>query len=77
MEKYTVILHSLERVQEFIHIAEKIPFQMDIGTGAVVIDAKSFQGIVAMGLNKKLSLTIHGKLTAEMRDKLISFIAED
>ena len=77
MEKYTVILHSLEQVQEFIHAIEKIPFHMDIGAGAVVIDAKSSQGIISMGLNKKLPLTVHGELTAEMKKELISFIVTE
>lgn len=75
MGKYMIILHSLEQVQAFIHAAEKIPCHMDIGIGTIVIDAKSFIGILAMGLNRELSLTIHGELSAEMRETLTPFIA--
>ena len=50
---------------------------MDFGAGAVVIDAISIHGIISMGLNKKLPLTVHGELTAEMKKELISFIVTE
>lgn len=53
-------LTSMEQVREFVAIAEKYDFDIDIAYNRVVIDAKSVLGILSMDLSKPLTVTCNG-----------------
>lgn len=53
-------LTSMEQVREFVAIAEKYDFDIDISYNRVVIDAKSVLGILSMDLSKPLTVTCNG-----------------
>lgn len=63
MEKYKIVFHSLEQIQEFVKWAEKISCQMDISVDSIIVDGKSLAGIAAIGLEREILLTVHGKLS--------------
>lgn len=70
MEEYWVLFNDMKEVEKFVNIVSKLPFNMDIGSGTVVMDAKSIQGVMALGLGKKNKLTVHGSLTDETKKEL-------
>ena len=64
MQNYKITFHSLKQIENFVSWAEKIPYHMDASIGSVSIDAKSLLGMVSMGMEKELQLTIYGELSA-------------
>ncbi|MBQ4523252.1 MAG: HPr family phosphocarrier protein [Lachnospiraceae bacterium] len=62
MEEYVIIFHSLKQIYNFVHWAEEIPYHMDISHGSIIVDGKSIQGIMAVGLEQELHLHVYGQL---------------
>ena len=56
MRKLQIMLNSTEDVQEFVNTASRCPFEIDLESGSVYIDAKSFLGVLTMGINRKLEV---------------------
>lgn len=48
-------------VREFVSMAEKCDFDIDVSYNSVVVDAKSFMGVLGMDLNQILTVTYGGK----------------
>jgi hypothetical protein len=46
---------------------------MKLSSGTLNIDARSFMGIVIMGLNKELTLSVRGHLTENEKSVLASY----
>ena len=53
-------LKSTEDVQEFVNAASKCPFEIDLQSGSVYLDAKSLLGVLTMGVNRRLQVLIEG-----------------
>lgn len=73
-EEYKVIFYEMKDVSDFVTATSQIPFPMDLGYGKVLVDAKSIQGVAAMGLGKKVNLKVHGILTNEMKALLKNYV---
>lgn len=73
METCSILFGSIEQINNFVHWAEKVPYDMNLSAGSVVIDAKSIQGIIAFGLDKELTLTIYGELGEDEKNILERF----
>lgn len=58
---YKVKFHAAEDVQEFVNAASRCDFDIDICSSRIIIDAKSFLGILSMDLSKCLTVTCHGE----------------
>jgi phosphotransferase system HPr-like phosphotransfer protein len=74
MEKYNIRFQSMDQIVNFVKWGEHIDKHMDLSAGVLDVDAKSMMGIVYMGLNKDLVLTVQGQLAenekAVLRDYL-------
>ncbi|SER95222.1 HPr family phosphocarrier protein [Lachnobacterium bovis] len=47
-------------VKEFVKAAGKCDFDIDVIYNRIVIDAKSILGVLALGINKDLTIGYHG-----------------
>jgi len=56
MMKFKILLNSPDEVQEFVNLASKCPYDIDLEHGSVYIDAKSFLGVLTMGINRKMEV---------------------
>ncbi|MBQ1902085.1 MAG: HPr family phosphocarrier protein [Lachnospiraceae bacterium] len=56
MKKFKILLNSPDDVQEFVKIASQCPYDIDLEHGSVYIDAKSFLGVLTMGINRKMDV---------------------
>ncbi len=56
MKKLRIKLESPKDVEEFVNIASKYDYDIDLRSGVVYIDAKSFLGVMTMGLEKELDV---------------------
>ena len=61
MTEKRIRLSGTNEVREFVREAEKCDFDIDISYNRVIVDAKSFLGILAMDLNQVLTVTYVGR----------------
>lgn len=60
MESVEIKLQAPEDVKELVAAAEKCDFDIDIVYQRIIVDAKSFLGVLSMGLEKSLTVSCHG-----------------
>lgn len=63
MNEKQIRLHSRQEVQDFVQAAEKCNFDIDISYDRVVIDAKSFLGVLGLGVSRVLTVKYCGMNT--------------
>lgn len=51
MTKTLIKLHDPEDVKEFVHVAEQCDFDVDVIYNRVIVDAKSFLGVLSLSCN--------------------------
>ncbi len=54
-----VTFKNADEMLEFVNKVERYPFPMDLSHDNVVVDAKSLLGIIALGFEKSVTLTVH------------------
>lgn len=52
-------LSSVEQIEELVKLCESFKEDIDLSSGSVVVDAKSFMGVTGMGIGKDLKITIN------------------
>lgn len=57
--EYTVIFKTVEEMKKFVNEAGKIDADMDMKKGRVIVDAKSLLGVIGMGINQFMTLSVH------------------
>ncbi len=67
VEKHNIIFRNIEQINQFVTLAERYDCDMDLGEGTLIIDAKSLMAIIAVGVNKKMKLTVHGEIDEDFR----------
>jgi phosphotransferase system HPr-like phosphotransfer protein len=63
MEKYNVKFHSMREIEDFVQWIENVPGECDISSDNFNIDAKSFMGIIVLGLDRELTLSFQKDLS--------------
>ncbi|MDD3220728.1 MAG: HPr family phosphocarrier protein [Lachnospiraceae bacterium] len=61
MAAQKIKLSATEEVQEFVQVASKCDFDIDIFYNRIIIDAKSILGILSMDLTKELTVQYGGQ----------------
>lgn len=60
MNEKQIKLQSRQEVQDFVQAAVKCNFDIDISYDRVIIDAKSFLGVLGLGVSRVLTVTYSG-----------------
>lgn len=60
MSRRTVVFSNPDDVINFVRTVEKYPYDMDMKSGKCIVDAKSLLGILNLGCNKKIELSVYG-----------------
>lgn len=60
MSQMKIKLNATEDVLEFVQVAEKCDFDVDVCLDSAVVDAKSILGVLSLGLAKNLTVRCHG-----------------
>ena len=55
----SIRLYTISDIRDFVNIASKYDFDIDLKSGRYVVDAKSIMGIFSLDLSKPIELTIH------------------
>ena len=64
MYKIKIKLNSLEKVHQFVKLADACDFDVNVGYDRVVIDAKSIVGVMGLDLGRKLTVSFDGESAA-------------
>lgn len=60
MNEKQIKLQSRQEVQDFVQAATKCNFDIDISYDRVIIDAKSFLGVLGLGVSRVLTVSYSG-----------------
>lgn len=60
-QMYKIRLSETEQVKDFVHMAGKCDFDVDVFYNRVIIDAKSILGVLSMDLSKVLTVRCAGQ----------------
>lgn len=61
MKTCSVLLRSVADVKDFVTVASKYAFDVDLISGRYVVDAKSIMGIFSLDLLNPMTLHIHAE----------------
>lgn len=61
-------------IVDFVNRVEKFPYNMDMQQGQLVVDAKSLLGIMNLGLNQAVNLTVYSEECKELEREIKNYI---
>ena len=68
-----ISLPTLEQAKQFVAIAGRFPFEMDLRSGRYVVDAKSILGILSLGDREHILLDIYASDCAAFLEAITPF----
>ncbi|MBQ9757111.1 MAG: HPr family phosphocarrier protein [Clostridia bacterium] len=74
MKTFDILLRSPEDVKNFVNIATKYDFDIDLTSGRYVVDAKSIMGIYSLDLSKAVKVEIHNDDCSALEAELEPYI---
>ena len=75
MNEINVTFKSPDEILEFVNTVSKYEFDMDMKKGRLVVDAKSILGIMNLGLNNVIQLTMYTDDCADLQEKISKYAA--
>lgn len=75
MDKMHVLLSSQEDAVKFVSTVSKYPFDVDLGEGDCVIDAKSILGVLSVAVGRMMRIQIHTEHPEALYRELKAYIA--
>ena len=75
MSEMKLTFKTPNEIVEFVNTVSKYEFDVDVRRGRVVVEAKSLLGIMHLGLNSVLELTMHTGDGNELRSQLLKYAA--
>ena len=74
MKSFNIMLRSINDVKDFVNIANKYDFDVDLTSGRYVVDAKSIMGIFSLDLSKPIKVDVHGDECSCFYEEVKKFI---
>ena len=75
MNEINVTFKSPDEILEFVNTVSKYEFDMDMKKGRLIVDAKSILGIMNLGLNNVIHLTMHTDDCDDLMEKIVKYAA--
>ena len=57
-KEFSIQLKSINDVKDFVNVANKYEFDVDLTSGRYVVDAKSIMGIFSLDLSKAIKVEV-------------------
>ena len=73
MKSITVNLRMSSDVKDFVNIANKYAYEMDLKSGRYTVDAKSLLGIFSLDLSKPITMEIYNDKCDDLIKELKPF----
>lgn len=74
MKAFNIMLKTINDVKDFVNIANKYNFDVDLTSGRYVVDAKSIMGIFSLDFNKPIKVEVHSSDCENFYDEIKPFI---
>ena len=74
MNKFEILLSSINDVKNFVNIVSKYDYDIDLTSGRYVVDAKSIMGIFSLDLSKPIMVEIHSEACEDLYNELAPYI---
>ncbi len=74
MKAFNIMLKTINDVKDFVNIANKYNFDVDLTSGRYVVDAKSIMGIFSLDFNKPIKVEVHSSDCESFYDEIKPFI---
>lgn len=74
MKKVFIKLDAVDDVKDFVNIAGKYDFDIDLSSGKYKVDAKSIMGIFSLDLTNKIELTAFDKEGSDFFENIKKYI---
>ena len=58
MQKFDIMIHSRQEVQEFVSLAAQQPFRVTVGNDSQSIDGKDFMGMFSLDYSRPLQVCL-------------------
>ena len=75
MNEMKITFKSPDEILEFVNTVSKYEFDMDMKKGRLIVDAKSILGIMNLGLNNVIHLTMHTDDCDDLMEKIAKYAA--
>ena len=75
MNAKKVIFSNPDDVINFVKIVEKYPYDMDMKRGAYIVDAKSLLGLMNLGFDHEIELSVYDEDCDDLWKELDKFVA--
>ena len=72
----TISLSSMEQAKQFVAVASRFPYEMDLRSGRYVVDAKSILGILSLGNRANIYLDIYASDCTQFLEAIAAFRTE-
>jgi phosphocarrier protein HPr len=59
MKSFNIMLKTINDVKDFVNIANKYDFDIDLTSGRYVVDAKSIMGIFSLDFNNPIRVDVY------------------
>ena len=59
MQAVTISLTQVNQVRQFVTLAERVPYDVDVVSGRYTVNAKSMLGIYSLDLSKPIQVLIY------------------
>ncbi len=76
MTQMKIRLTAINDVKEFVDIAGRCGYDIDITVGKYVVDAKSIMGLFSLDLSKELTLCAHTDDIKDLAEKIEKYIVK-
>jgi len=74
MKTFDIMLKTINDVKDFVNIANKYDFDIDLTSGRYVVDAKSIMGIFSLDFNKPIRVEVHTDECEDFYDEVKHFM---
>ena len=77
METVRIFIPSTDAANDFVDKTSSLPFDMNLGRGNRIVDAKSLLGVLFIGVGKICNLAAPGEKLKQVQDKLGDYLVKD
>lgn len=74
MNKMHIMLSSQEEALKFVRTVSKYPFDVDLGEGDCVIDAKSILGVLSVAVGRLMQVQMYTEHPEELCSELEGYL---
>lgn len=73
--EFQIQLNSIDEVVNFVGMMEQYEWPADAKYGSIVLDARSFMGLISLGLGRKIQIQVHGEKNESFAESMAVFKA--